>query len=178
MSICQNCFVVVVLWVEYRFVAMVTIHSEQDLNKLVSPFTYVNKFPNTFKELQNKKIDLSWSLTCVIFCTLCVFFLRQSLMLWNLGLCHMNLSKFQLFRPVNYIKYVCNKLLKQVQHIYLTPCNSIKIKELRNKHSVCSAAVKLLQPVPAKHLRCASQNLFTLPFNILFPNLLVFLRCS
>jgi len=45
--------------VEYRFVAMVTIHSEQDLNKLVSPFTYVNKFPNTFKELQNKKIDLS-----------------------------------------------------------------------------------------------------------------------
>lgn len=54
-----NHFIMVILWVEHVFVPAVTIYSEQDLNKLVFPFSYVKKFPNTFKQLQNKTIDLS-----------------------------------------------------------------------------------------------------------------------
>lgn len=53
-SICQNRFIVVVLWVEHLFVPVVTIYSEQDLNKLVSPFSYVNKFPMLLSNCKTK----------------------------------------------------------------------------------------------------------------------------
>lgn len=56
-SICQNYFTVVVLCVKHLFVPEVTTYSGQDLNKLLSLFIYVNKFPNTFKQLQNKQTN-------------------------------------------------------------------------------------------------------------------------
>lgn len=117
-------------------------YSEQDLNKLVSPSTYVNKFANTFKHLQinNKKWPFMKSDLHNILYFVCIFL--ENVLCSETWMYATWLSKFKQFSPLLNMS-VINSWSKfttfTLHHDILS-----KIQELRNKYCIWKAAIKLL----------------------------------